>query len=221
MVILSNNLSVLRFINNPVTSNAFLVIDNEGKNAIVIDPGSKDQSDIIEFLNSNNIALDYIILTHEHFDHCWGTNQLVNAFHSKVVSTKACAQWVKTPMNYFNKLYFDSDEMFSIPKIDIIVEDIGYKMQWHNNEIGFIPAKGHTDKGLCVIIGNGLFSGDTLIFNTKPFLKKKYGASKIDLKETIDYIYHSFDEDTLVFPGHGINFKLKEMKVFYDSYFQS
>lgn len=219
--ILSNNLSVIRFINAPVSSNAFIVIDGVGKNAIVIDPGSKDQSNIIEFLNSNNITLDYIILTHEHFDHCWGTNQLVDEFHPKVVATSACAKWINTPMNYFNKLYFDSDEIFSIPSVDIVIEEIGYQLQWQNENIDFIPAKGHTDKGMCVNLGNGLFSGDTLIFNTKPFLKKKYGASKKDLKETIEFIYHNFEGDTIVFPGHGRNFLLKEMETFYINYFQS
>ena len=123
--ILCNNIKVLRFINSPVPSNAYLLIDGTGTHCIVIDPGSKHQVDICDSIKSKNLHLDYIILTHEHFDHCWGVNTLLESFNAEVVTTKLCAEWVLTPMNYFNKLYFDSDEMYSINKVDIIAENVG------------------------------------------------------------------------------------------------
>ena len=123
-------------------------------------------------------------------------------------------------MNYFNKLYFDSDEMFSIPKVDVLAEEINWQLKWQNENVRLIESKGHTNRGMCINIGNALFSGDTMIYNTKPFLKKKYGASIEDLKETIDRIYKSFNGDTKVYPGHNEPFKLNEMKGFYESFFK-
>lgn len=219
--ILCNNIKVLRFINNPVPSNAYLLIDETGTHCIAIDPGSKEQGDMRDFIISHGLSLDYIILTHEHFDHCWGVNSLLEAFNAKVVATRLCAEWIGTPMNYFNKLYFDSDEMFSIDKVDIFAEDIGWTMKWCGVDIKMIDAKGHTNRGLCVNIGDALFSGDTLIYNTKPFLKKKYGASVEDLKQTIDSIYRLIDSNTIVYPGHGDAFRLVDMKEFYEDYFKS
>lgn len=173
-----------------------------------------------EYISSHSLLLDYIMLTHEHFDHCWGVNSLLELFTAKIVATRLCAEWVQTPMNYFNKLYFDSDEVFSIPRVDIFAEDIDWKLNWLNDDIKLIDAKGHTNRGMCISIGDVLFSGDTMIYNTRPFLKKKYGASVEDLKRTIDRIYESFNSDTLVYPGHGEPFRLKEMKAFYEGYFR-
>lgn len=217
--ILCNNIKVIRYINKPVPSNAYLLIDGTGKHCIVIDPGSKKQDGIINFIKAKGLKLDYILLTHEHFDHCWGVNDLISTFQTRVVATKMCADWVKTPRNYFNKLYFDSDEMYSIDTIDIILEDINWFLDWRGVKISFMEAKGHTNRGMCVNIGNSLFSGDTMIYNTRPFLKKKYGASIEDLYNTISRIYSTFEDDIIVFPGHGEIFKLKEMRSFYDNYF--
>lgn len=217
--ILCNNLRVERFINSPVPSNAYLIMDESNGHCIAVDPGSKEQEDMREHIISHGLMLDYIVLTHEHFDHCWGVNSLKEFFSAKIVSTRLCAEWVKTPMNYFNKLYFDSDEMFSISKVDILAEDIDWKLKWNNEDIMLIEAKGHTNRGMCISIANALFSGDTMIYKTKPFLKKKYGASVEDLKNTINRIYASFNGNTLVYPGHGEPFRLKEMRVFYRDYF--
>lgn len=217
--ILCNNLEVVRFVNVPVPSNAFLVVCKEQKRCIAIDPGSKEQYDIRDYICKNGYSLDYIVLTHEHFDHCWGVNSLLDVFDAKVVASRLCSEWVMTPMNYFNKLYFNSEEMYSVRRIDILVEDINMRLDWCDNEITFIDAKGHTNRGICISMANAIFSGDTMIYNTKPFLKKKYGASIVELKDTIERIYASLDKDTIVYPGHGECFRLEMMKQFYIDYF--
>ena len=218
--ILCNNLEVIRFVNTPVTSNAFLIVCEDEKRCVVVDPGSKEQSDVRDYICENGYNLDYIILTHEHFDHCWGVNSLLSSFpEAKVVATRLCSEWVKTPMNYFNKLYFDSDEMYAVKRVDILVEDVGMELVWCNGDIIFVDAKGHSNKGICISIGNALFSGDTMIYNTKPFLKGKYGASVVDLRKTLRYIYTTFDKNTIVYPGHGESFQLEEMRQYYIDYF--
>lgn len=219
--ILCNNIKVLSYVNTPVPSNTYLLV-REDRRCLVIDPGTKEQADVRDYIQSYGLTLNYIVLTHEHFDHCWGVNYLLGYFPStKVVTTKLCSEWVQTPMNYFNKLYFDSDEMYSIEHVDICAEDVGWKLKWGSIDIDLIEAKGHTNRGLCVNIGNALFSGDTMIYNTKPFIKKKYGGSVEELKETIDKIYQLYAGETVVYPGHGESFRLKEMKTFYEKYFQS
>ncbi len=218
--ILCNNLRVKHFVNSPVPSNAYLVIDEAEGRCIAIDPGSKEQTNMREFISSHGIMLDFIFLTHEHFDHCWGVNFLKDYFpKAEVVATKLCAEWVETPMNYFNKLYFDSEEMFS-SHVDVLAEEIGWHLTWCGNDIRLIDAKGHTNGGMCINVGNTLFCGDTMIFKTNPLLKKKYGASVEDLKRTIKGIYHTFSGDTIVCPGHGDSFRLNEMQLFYEEYFK-
>lgn len=213
--ILCNNLRVLRFINSPVPSNAYLLIDALGENCIVIDPGSRIQKDICNYVKLKGLNLDYIILTHEHFDHCWGVNSLLESFDTKVVATKLCAEWVLKPMNYFNKLYYDSDDMYSVQKVDVTAEDVEWCIDWRGEAIDLIEAKGHTNRSMCVYVGGALFSGDTMIYNTKPFLKKKYGASSEDLRITLERIYDLYDDNTIVYAGHGEPFRLGDMRLFY------
>ena len=216
--ILCNRIKVLRFVNTPVPSNTYLLVD--GDRCVVIDPGTKEQADVCDYIQSRNFTLDYIILTHEHFDHCWGVNYLLECFPTaQLVTTRLCSEWVQTPFNYFNQLYFNSDEMYQIGKVDVIVEDFDWKIMWGDIPIVFINTPGHSDKGMCIEIGGCLFTGDTVLYQTKPLLKKRYGASKADLKKSIDKIYHSYPGDTKVFPGHGNPFLLKETESFYQDYF--
>ena len=219
--ILCNNIKVLRFDNEPVPSNTYL-LENEARwDCVVIDPGTKVQTNVCDYIQSQDLSLDYIILTHEHFDHCWGVNYLLDAFPTKVVATKLCAEWVQTPMNYFNQLYFNSDEMYQIKQVDVIVEDAGGKIIWDDIPIVFIYTPGHSNKGMCIEIGGCLFTGDTLLYRTRPFVKKRYGASKQDLKESIEKLYRNYPGETKVFPGHGDPFLLKETKDFYDDFFKN
>ena len=209
------------FVNIPVPSNTYIIIDNDNKECIVIDPGSKVQSDVVNFIKENNVKLKYIILTHEHFDHCWGANYLLNEFPSKVVATRKCAEWLKEPRNYFNKLYYNSEEPYSVGQIDIIVEDFDWHFNWGNHSLNFFSAKGHTDKGLCCSIYNYLFTGDTLLYNTRPFIKRRYGGDIKDLQMTLNHIFETYPAETVIYPGHGSSFLLDSVKQFYDNYFQN
>ena len=189
-------------------------------NCIVVDPGSKDQSDLRDYILLHGLTLDYIILTHEHFDHCWGVNYLLESFPAKVAATRLCAEYVMQPRSAFNQLYFNSNKSYSISKIDLIAEDIGWNLLWNGVSIKLINAKGHTNRSMCIAISNALFSGDTMILNTKPSLKKKYGASMEEFHRTITHIYNLFDPETIVYAGHGEAFELREMETFYKDYFK-
>lgn len=219
--ILCNNIKLLRYINTPVHSVTYLIVDERHKGCICIDPGSKEESAILAYILTNGLSLDYIILTHEHFDHCWGVNYLKERFiEAKIVSTRLCADWVMKPWNYFNQMYYNSDECYQIPKVDLLVEEIDFKLKWNDVGVKFIHTLGHTNKGMCIEIGECLFTGDTLLLNTKPYLKKKYGASKEELKKSVDDIFQAYSPKIRIYPGHGEPFLLEEAKEYYVNYFK-
>ena len=79
-------LKVVRIINQPVTSNCFLLYDREVNNdCLVVDPGSEYPDELEQLLKDLNLYPKYILLTHEHFDHIWGCNYLVEKYHSKII----------------------------------------------------------------------------------------------------------------------------------------
>ena len=82
---------VERFINELMTSNCYLVVDEESEHCVCIDPASEKSEREIAYIKNNGILLDYIILTHEHTDHTWGVNALLERFPSaKVICSERC-----------------------------------------------------------------------------------------------------------------------------------
>ena len=85
-------LELLRIENEPVNSNCFILFDKVvGLRCVVVDPGSENCAVIDMVLEKNKLIPEYIILTHEHFDHIWGCNYLVNKYSTRIICSKQCA----------------------------------------------------------------------------------------------------------------------------------
>ena len=212
-------LEIKRFINSPVPSNTYLIKVEGTSSCIVIDPGSKEAPELMAYIIEKGLTVNYIILTHEHFDHCWGVNKLLEKTEAKVVCMQNCKDKVIQPSNYFNKFYFNSEEEYSVNRVDIVAEDLEYALNWNGTNIRFIETKGHSPGGMCISIENSLFTGDTLLLNTKPVLLKRLGSSKVDYKESVMRIFSSFRDTTKIYPGHGEIFLLKEALPYYNFFF--
>jgi len=120
---------------------SYLIIDETNQNACVVDPG--EAKPIIDFIESRNISLKYILNTHHHYDHIGGNLELKKKYNSNVVSFKG-----------------DRDR---IPGVDILVED---NQTWKENnfeaKIYHIP--GHTSGHIAYHFfkEKKIFTGDTL-----------------------------------------------------------
>lgn len=212
-------LEIKRFVNSPVPSNTYLVSKENTHSCIVVDPGSKEEPELMTYIKEKGLIVDYILLTHEHFDHCWGVNELIEKTEAKVICTQSCKDKVMQPSNYFNKFYFNSEEEYSVNRVDSVVEDLEYTMDWNGTNIRFIETKGHSPGGMCISIEKTLFTGDTLLLNTKPVLMKRLGSSKVDYKESVTRIFDEYPNNTIVYPGHGDSFLLNDALPFFESFF--
>lgn len=212
-------LQVKRFINNPVPSNTYVLYYEDSENeCLIVDPGSKDSSELMAFLDSSEILPKYIILTHEHFDHVWGTNSLRDKYGSKIICSKVCAEKIGKPLNYFNLLYYNDEEEFQIKNIDIIIEDFDYQINWNGAALCFLDTPGHSSSSMCLYFNNFLFAGDTLVKGKKPVIKKRYEGSHTEFRKSINLIFEKFKLDTIVYSGHGEEFKLADVQDQYNSY---
>lgn len=205
-------IKVERFVNQLMTSNCYIVVDEESKHCLCIDPASEKSDREIVYIEDKGLQLDFIILTHEHTDHTWGVNALLEQYPmAKVICSSLCRDALpKEAKAYFQLYYDDPNYTYNVERVDCTTEELGWKMEWGSHKIVFIPTPGHSPGSVCIAIDNFLFGGDTLM-PFKPFIKKRNGGSMEQLLEGIDKLEKSYAPTTIVYPGHGEMGELSEM----------
>ncbi len=74
-------MDIAQFSVGPLDTNCYVV--QNGKEAVVIDPGGKLES-VREYLEKNNLTVTRILNTHLHFDHTYGNAELADAYQAKI-----------------------------------------------------------------------------------------------------------------------------------------
>ena len=194
-------------INVPKSSNCFVIQDKAvGNNCIVIDPGSEDNSLMYQYLEQEQLLPEYIILTHEHFDHCWGVNDMRKVYPNvKLMCSQICSEAIQDKKKNYS--VFHQQPGFDLQPADIVLEDVGWMVNWNCYQIRFEPAQGHSAAGIIFFIDKYVFTGDTLIKDIKTVTKLKT-ASKEKLKDSLLMLEKEKGKNLIVCPGHGETFKL-------------
>lgn len=199
-------LEVYRIINHPVTSNCFVLFRKKNSDCIVIDPGTKDNKGLTGYLLKEGLIPKYIILTHEHFDHCWGVNQLVEKYHIPILCSARCADAIKNEKRNCS-VFYDNMEGFTIKSKTIIVESINNILDFNGYRLKFFNTPGHTDASISFVVGKYLFTGDTLIKGEKTVTKLPTGSVE-KLKKSLQLYSSMKGKGFCVCSGHGDEFML-------------
>lgn len=201
---------VVKQINNsPIDSNCFVIYDKAvGNDCIIFDPGSDDNSRLYEFLRFEGLDPKYTILTHEHFDHCWGVNQLRVDYPSvKLVCSTNCSVAIQERKKNYSVFY--QQPGFDVDAADIEVDMIGWQLDWNNYKLFFYSAQGHTASGTMCVLENYIFTGDELIKGFKTVTKLKTG-SKERLMDSLNLLERMKGNGLIVCSGHGETFNLDD-----------
>ena len=195
-----------------MSSNCYIVVDEASKHCICIDPASEKSLREIDYIERDGLTLDYIILTHEHTDHTWGCNALVHKYGAQVICSEVCKQnLVKEFQAYFLLYYDNPDYHYSVCNVDKTTEELGEELKWEGYNIKFIYTPGHSMGSICVLVGGMLFTGDT-IMQFKPYINKRNGSIN-EFEKSIKTVCLLFDDNQMIYPGHGDCFILKNYKI--------
>ncbi len=155
-----------------MTNCSYLVDKATGKSAVV-DPGGKSQK-LIEQIKSDGGKLEYVMLTHGHYDHILFAKELADMFGARIVTGKHNGEFLSNPSLNLTAKHFLDMTPFSA---DILLDD-GEKFMLGETEITYLYTPGHTS-------GCGVFIfDDVMICESLKRLKNLEG-------------------DYTVIPGHG------------------
>ena len=182
------------FVEPPIDNNNYLIIDENTKEAALIDCSHYDEK-IFETIKENNATLKYILLTHGHFDHIAGirNNEEVQVcMHENDLD-------ILNDANSYLPMF--GMPLITIPKVDCYIKNNGI-IKLGNLEIKVIHTPGHTQGGVCYLVDGVLFSGDTL-FREAVGRCDLEGGDFDQIVESIQTKLFTLPDETTVYTGHG------------------
>lgn len=196
-----------RIINEPISSNCYILYKEGVKSCLIIDPGSKENQRLQLFLKEKKLVPEYVVLTHEHFDHVGGVLSLQKDYSFKLVCSNACGEAISDSKKNLSLFHDGVGFIIDIPFISI--DEINYKLDCLGELIEFYPTMGHTPGSISILVKNQLFCGDLMIQGERTITKLPGGSKKL-VKDSIDWIVSSLGLEILIYSGHGDPFILKD-----------
>lgn len=206
-------MKIERLINAPVSSNCYIISDGSG--AIVIDAGTADSRELLNYIQSRDLNINFILLTHEHFDHCAGVNAIRKQTNAPVYCSEKCNELIQHSRGNYSA-YWTEGKPFEVAPADKIIED-GEELNWRGHSIYFYLTLGHSLGSTTIRIDNeALFTGDNYVPNIRTYTNLS-GGSKEDLRKTLAF-YSLFIKypSMIVYPGH-----LKPLTISHAHFFES
>ncbi len=181
----------------PIGTNCYIVYDEN--DALVIDPGA--EADIIMgFLEQKQLKVQGILLTHAHFDHIGGLDDLKRYTGAEVFLHEEEKEWLKNPaLNGSQKLM--GNEIIATTETTPLTPGIMDIADFHFN---VIHTPGHSPGSVSFIFGEELFaiSGDVLFYEGIGRTDLP-GGSMNELETTIRTKLYTLEDVYTVYPGHG------------------
>jgi len=160
----------------------YLIGDKKKKECAIVDP-AWDVDAILKTAEKDGMKVVAGILTHTHFDHSNGVEDLVQKTGVKVYVHENESKFLKDVKEY------------------VVETREGFKLKIGDIELVFLHTPGHTEGAQCILVGDKLVTGDTLFVGACGRCDLPGGDEKKILQSLKRLA--SLEGSLEVFPGHA------------------
>lgn len=182
----------------PLSTNTYLVYDEESKEAVVIDPGI-DCHVVLEA--AENLDVQHILLTHAHYDHIGGVRLFKEQTGAKIWVHQDERSWLNDPYKNLSAVSQWNPEPVTAPDADEVWAG-GERLNFLQMPVDVLYTPGHSPGHVSLKFGDVVFGGDAL-FSGSIGRTDLPGGNHEQLLESIHRELLSLPDSTVVFPGHG------------------
>lgn len=182
----------------PLQTNAYLLSNAERTRGFVIDPGMNPKS---LFKRIETMEIEAIVLTHTHFDHIGGVDELRKWKKCPVYVHDAEADWLSDPKKNGSARWPELGGPIVTDPAEYALDD-GQTLELLGEKFRVFHTPGHSPGSVSLLYGDKLFSGDVL-FRLSVGRTDLPGGSQRELMESIHGTLFDLPDDVKVYPGHG------------------
>ena len=186
----------------PIDTNTYILMDDEIKEAIIIDPAGSPE-ELIKFLEDEGYSLDGVLLTHGHHDHIGaleGLREHYDPWKLRVYAAKPEQEVLMVKDYNLSTMFGEGYTTHANMMIDD--KQIFEVTSKHKCQCLYTP--GHPLGSCCYYFAEEgwLFSGDTLFAGSVGRSDFPTGDAQALLK-SLNHVVMRLPDEVIVYPGHG------------------
>ncbi|MBO9600044.1 MAG: MBL fold metallo-hydrolase [Cohnella sp.] len=189
-----------------VQTNAYVVANAEGTRAVIIDPGTADEALMRQL---DGVQVEAILLTHAHFDHFGGVEELRKRYDCPVYLHELEKDWLQDTVNNLSLNWPDVPEIKASPP-DYLLAD-GQSLALCGETFRVLHTPGHSPGSVSFLVGDRLFSGDALFRGAIGPTGMPYSDHERLVRSIREKLF-ALPDSVVVLPGHGAETTIGEEK---------
>ncbi len=193
-------MKIKRFVGGSLESNGYIISTKPQGNCYIIDPGY-EANKFIKYIESENLNLIGIILTHHHHDHVGAAAKIAGHFDCHVMMT------------------FEDSLMYRGKVHKYLID--GDTLDLDGETLEVVATPGHTHGSICVVSPKSdvVFTGDT-IFDTDLGRTDLQDGSWPDMVDSCKMVIDKWPDRYTIYPGHDQSATMKIVRKYNTEFLQ-